>query len=120
MPGSFGTGFCVLNAGDEAIVLARNPDIVADVINEQRLSDAALDYLGRVRGLGWLNTIHAAFQRADNLNILFVGETIIDEYRYVNALAKPSKEFILATVEAREPEQFLGGVVAASLHADWK
>jgi bifunctional ADP-heptose synthase (sugar kinase/adenylyltransferase) len=77
-------------------------------------------YLDRVRDLGWLDKINEAFAKADTLNILFVGETIIDEYRYVSPLAKPSKEFILATVEAREPEQFLGGVIAASLHADWK
>lgn len=89
------------------------------IINGARLSDDAVSYLDRVRSLGWTDHISAAFDRADNLNILFVGETIVDEYRYVSPLAKPSKEFILATVEAREPEQFLGGVIAASLHADW-
>ncbi len=91
------------------------------IISGTRLSDDARAYLERVRGHGgWLDHIKKAFERADKLNILFVGETIIDEYRYVSPLAKPSKEFILATVEAREPEQFLGGVIAASLHADWK
>jgi rfaE bifunctional protein nucleotidyltransferase chain/domain len=90
------------------------------IINGSRLSAEAMAYLDRVRDLGWLDKINAAFAKADTLNILFVGETIIDEYRYVSPLAKPSKEFILATVEAREPEQFLGGVIAASLHADWK
>jgi rfaE bifunctional protein nucleotidyltransferase chain/domain len=90
------------------------------LINSQRLSDDAVAYLDRVRSRGWFDAIVAAFEAADALNILFVGETIIDEYRYVAPLAKPSKEFILATVEAREPEQFLGGVIAASLHADWK
>lgn len=90
------------------------------IINTERLSDVALRYLDRIRGRGNFDRIGVGFDRADKLNILFVGETIIDEYRYVQALAKPSKEFILATVEAREPEQFLGGVVAASQHADWK
>ncbi len=90
------------------------------IINGSRLSDDAVAYLDRVRDRGWLDSIGLAFERADQLNILFVGETIVDEYRYVSPLAKPSKEFILATVEAREPEQFLGGVIAASLHADWK
>ncbi len=96
-------------------MLARNPD--AD--RPEGLSDDAREYLDAVRSRGWRDSIGAAFDRADKLNILFVGETIIDEYRYVNALAKPSKEFILATVEARAPESFLGGVVAASLHGDW-
>lgn len=89
------------------------------IINGERLSDEALVYLDRARHRGFMDGIRAAFDRADKLNVLFVGETIVDEYRYVRPLAKPSKEFILATVEAKEPESFLGGVIAASLHADW-
>jgi sugar/nucleoside kinase (ribokinase family) len=99
------------------VMLAPN----SEVLHERPwLSDEASAYLDRVRGRGWLSDIRSAFERADQLRILFVGETIIDEYRYVAPLAKPSKEFILATVEARAPEQFLGGVVAASIHADWR
>jgi rfaE bifunctional protein nucleotidyltransferase chain/domain len=89
------------------------------IINGARLSDDAVAYLDCVRNRGWHEHISDAFERADKLNILFVGETILDEYRYVSPLAKPSKEFILATVETRESEQFLGGVIAASLHAGW-
>ena len=89
------------------------------IINTERLSEEANRYLDAARTRWRMDDIRRAFNRADALNILFVGETIIDEYRYVSALAKPSKEFILATVEAKAPEQFLGGVVAASLHADW-
>ena len=62
--------------------------------------------------------IREAFAKADKLRILFVGETIIDEYRYVSALGRSSKEFILATVETGR-EEFEGGVVAASKHGDW-
>jgi bifunctional ADP-heptose synthase (sugar kinase/adenylyltransferase) len=89
------------------------------IINGERLSDEATRYLAGISDQGWLGQINQAFERADKLTILFVGETIIDEYRPVHSLAKPSKEFILATVEAGEPERFLGGVIAASLHADW-
>lgn len=77
-------------------------------------------FLGRAKALGFHDKICAAFERADKLKIAFVGETIIDEYRYVLPLAKPSKEFIVASVEAREPEMFAGGVVAAALHGDWR
>jgi bifunctional ADP-heptose synthase (sugar kinase/adenylyltransferase) len=98
-------------------MLARTP-IAPELVS--RVSDEAHRYLDAVRGRGWLDTIRAAFDRADQLKIAFVGETIIDEYRYVSPLAKPSKEFILATVEAREPEQFLGGTEAASLHGGWR
>lgn len=89
------------------------------VIMGERLSPEALAYLDRVKSCGYLDKIRSAFDAADKLKIAFVGETIIDEYRYVLPLAKPSKEFILATVEAKEPEVFFGGVVAASRHADW-
>lgn len=77
-------------------------------------------FLGRAKALRFHDKICAAFERADKLKIAFVGETIIDEYRYVLPLAKPSKEFIVASVESREPEMFAGGVVAAALHGDWR
>jgi rfaE bifunctional protein nucleotidyltransferase chain/domain len=105
--------------GGRCVITASDKWSSSRIINGERLSDEALAYLDRVRDRGWFPQIQQAFAAADRLNILLVGETIIDEYRYVQALAKPSKEFILATVEAREPEQFLGGVVAAGLHADW-
>lgn len=47
---------------------------------------------------------------------LFIGETIIDEYRFVTPLAKPSKENVLA-VRLIETERYEGGVDAAGAHA---
>lgn len=84
-----------------------------------KLSDAALAYLERIDRRRFLDEILAAFDRADDKNIAFVGETIIDEYCYVRPLAKPSKEFVLATV-ADSVETFDGGIIAASRHGDWK
>lgn len=65
-----------------------------------------------------LREIREAFEAADKLRILFVGETIIDEYRYVSRLGLSSKEFVLATVETGY-EAFEGGVQAAALHGEW-
>lgn len=65
-----------------------------------------------------LSRIREAFAKADKLRILFVGETIIDEYRYVSKLGMSSKEFVIATVETGR-EEFEGGVVAASKHGEW-
>jgi len=45
---------------------------------------------------------------------VFVGETIIDDYRYVRALGKPSKEYVLATVVSRR-EQFDASDLAKTL-----
>lgn len=89
------------------------------IVNAERISDEANRYLDRARQEGFLDRIREAFAKADNLSICFVGEHIIDEYRYVKALSRPPKEFILATVETGKPEDFHGGVVAASLQGEW-
>lgn len=81
--------------------------------------DEIAAYLARAKAAGFREKILAAFERADKLKIVFVGETIIDEYRYVLPLPKPSKEFIIAGVTSRELEFFAGGVIAAALHGDW-
>lgn len=88
------------------------------LINAERFEVGVLAYLDAARKRGSLGSILAAFDRADELKIVFVGETIIDEYRFVSALGKASKEFVLATVETGR-EEFVGGVVAASKHGDW-
>lgn len=89
------------------------------IINGERLGDEVLAYVESARNRGFLDRILAAFERADKLKIAFIGETIVDEYRYVTPLGKPVKECCIATVEARSSELFYGGVIAASLHADW-
>jgi bifunctional ADP-heptose synthase (sugar kinase/adenylyltransferase) len=48
--------------------------------------------------------------------VLFVGDTIIDEYQYISPLGKASKENIIATKFERR-ESFEGGVTAAAKHA---
>ena len=91
-----------------------------DSISTDRLSVEARAYLASARQRGFLDRIHAAFERADKLKIVFVGETIIDEYCFVKPLARPSKEFILATVAVNEPESFFGGVMAAARQGEWR
>lgn len=49
------------------------------------------------------------------LKVLLVGETIIDEYHYCEAIGKASKEPTLA-VKSLSVEQFAGGVLAAANH----
>ena len=46
---------------------------------------------------------------------MLVGDTIIDEYKYVEPLGKPSKENIIAT-RYKGNEVFAGGVIAAANH----
>ena len=88
------------------------------ILNTERFDNATVAYLEQARERGFRDKIGQAFERADKLKICFVGETIIDEYRYVSALGKSSKEPTLAAVELSS-EAFAGGVVAASLHGEW-
>lgn len=56
-----------------------------------------------------------AIKDLENLRVLFVGETIIDEYKYVLPLGKTPKEHMIATLY-KESERFTGGIVAAAKH----
>ena len=50
--------------------------------------------------------------RINELKILIIGDTIIDEYNYVSFLGKPSKENIISTLY-EETEKKAGGVLTA-------
>jgi rfaE bifunctional protein kinase chain/domain/rfaE bifunctional protein nucleotidyltransferase chain/domain len=52
---------------------------------------------------------------ARSLRVLVIGETIIDEYHYCEALGKAGKEPILA-VRFRSREKFAGGILAVANH----
>lgn len=49
------------------------------------------------------------------LKVLVIGETIIDEYHYCQAMGKSPKEFVVTTKYLRE-EVFAGGVLACANH----
>ena len=89
------------------------------LINTMMFSEEVIRYLEGARKRGLRDRIALAAARAAELQVCFVGETIIDEYRYVEALGRPSKEFMLATVET-DAEVFQGGIVAASKHGEWR
>lgn len=72
-------------------------------------------YLDSARQRAFLTKLPELLDRIADLRVLFVGETIIDEYNYVSPLGKPPKEFVLATLY-RDREVFAGGVIAAANH----
>lgn len=53
---------------------------------------------------------------SDN-NVLFVGDSIVDEYHYVHGLGRSPKEHLIP-VAYEEEEVFSGGVTAAAAHVD--
>lgn len=73
------------------------------------------DFLDSFRRANSLDQLLALVQSVENMRVLLVGDTIIDEYRYVEALGKPSKENIIAT-RAIDDELFAGGILAAANH----
>ena len=54
-------------------------------------------------------------ERAKSLKVLVVGEAIIDEYQYCQAIGKSSKEPMLA-VKHLSAEKFAGGILAVGNH----
>jgi rfaE bifunctional protein nucleotidyltransferase chain/domain len=74
------------------------------------------DYLDSFRQRADINDLTRILDAVKDYRVLFVGDTIIDEYVYVEALGKPAKENIIAT-RSRGAETFAGGVIAAANHA---
>jgi bifunctional ADP-heptose synthase (sugar kinase/adenylyltransferase) len=54
-------------------------------------------------------------EKLKDLKVLFIGETIIDEYNYVLPLGKTPKEHMIA-VQYQDNDRFVGGIVAAAKH----
>ena len=89
----------------------------SNLINENfnLLDPAAQAFLDNMRRDGGADRTLELIDRVADMKVLFIGETIIDQYDYVEALGKASKENIIATLYKNE-EQFAGGVVAAANH----
>ena len=62
-----------------------------------------------------LDTALELIESIKDYRVLFVGETIIDEYHYVTALGKSPKEYLIPVLY-EDKEVFKGGVVAAANH----
>ncbi|MCW5770136.1 MAG: adenylyltransferase/cytidyltransferase family protein [Rhodospirillaceae bacterium] len=73
-------------------------------------------YLSALRERDALATILNAIDALADKAVTFVGDAIIDEYRYVLPMGKPPKEHIIAARRQSE-EVFAGGVIAAANHA---
>ena len=72
-------------------------------------------HLSSLREDGALDAILGAIDSIKDYHVVFVGDTIIDEYQYVLPMGKPPKEHIIAT-RHQNHETFAGGVIAAANH----
>lgn len=73
------------------------------------------DYLHRVREDGLMDRALSLIESARDLKVLLIGDAIIDEYQYVQPMAKSPKENLIATL-FQDREIFAGGVIAAANH----
>jgi len=78
--------------------------------------DPALrNYLDTMRGPDTLAQLFKIIENVSEMRVLLVGDTIIDEYQYVQPLGKSPKENLIPTLY-RDSEIFAGGVIAAANH----
>lgn len=73
-------------------------------------------HLDTLRNDGSLDQLNHYLDKVSEYKILMVGETIVDEYHYVQPMGKAAKENIIAT-RFESVEVFAGGVIAAANHA---
>src|SRR3977135_1189042 len=71
------------------------------------------EHLDSLRQNGVSERIAGLMERMSTLNVLVVGEAIIDEYRYVLPMGKAPKENIIAT-RLQDREVFVGGAIATA------
>ena len=73
------------------------------------------DFLDRHRQQDSLNELFRNLEKIKDFKILMIGDTIIDEYRYVIPMGRSPKENMIATL-FQNSEVFAGGVIAAANH----
>ena len=78
-------------------------------------NDPLRDYLNELRDNNGLARCLELIDSVKDMRVVIIGDTIVDEYKYVTPLGKPSKENIIA-VHFENSEVFAGGVIAAAKH----
>ncbi len=73
------------------------------------------EFLKNFEGKYTFKKLQEYFNEIENLKILVIGETIIDEYNYVKAMGKVPKDPLIATKYLTK-ETFAGGVLATANH----
>lgn len=80
-----------------------------------RFSAEVQEYLDNFRKSHSLDDVLEKIDQVSKLRVLVIGESIIDDYHYVEAIGKAGKEPVLVT-RSQSSEQFAGGSVAIANH----
>lgn len=107
-------------ADELGIILEFADDIVfssSNLINRylSHFSEQVDSYLHLLRRRYSLEDVLAVLDRMSALKILVIGDTIIDEYQYCEAIGKSSKDPTLA-LKYQSSDLFAGGVLAVANH----
>ncbi len=77
------------------------------------LSEETREYLQAFHGRHGIDSLTGWLDKVTDLKVLVVGDAIIDDYRYVDAIGKSSKEPVIAT-RMVSSERFAGGILAVA------
>ena len=77
--------------------------------------EEAQAFLRQFRDRHSSESVVSALKELRGLKVLVIGDTIIDEYHYVQSMGKSPKELLIATRFVRE-ERFAGGALACANH----
>jgi rfaE bifunctional protein nucleotidyltransferase chain/domain len=73
------------------------------------------EFLHGARARNAIAQVHQAMSAIEDMKVLVIGDTIIDDYQYVTPIGKSPKENIIATLH-EDREIFAGGVMATAKH----
>jgi rfaE bifunctional protein nucleotidyltransferase chain/domain len=107
----------VLAVGGELVVTDEELFSSSALLNHHfsMFSDDITKYLETIRSKYSIEKIEGLFDAVADLKVLVIGETIVDEYQYCEAIGKSGKEPVLVTRQ-RSSEKFGGGVLAVANH----
>ncbi len=81
----------------------------------EKRSDDVIDFLEKIKALYSIDEIVDKIEKFKNLRVLVVGDSILDEYQYVDLLGQSGKgQHLVATL--KESEVFLGGSLIIANH----
>jgi rfaE bifunctional protein kinase chain/domain len=78
-------------------------------------TEEQIDYLKKLKGKYSFSKIRDSIEKLSKLKVLLVGEIIVDEYIYCDAIGKSGKEPVLVTKKLRQ-EAYAGGILAIANH----
>lgn len=107
----------IANAGGKLVITQGHIFSSSNLINKHLsdLPDTTRAYLASFAQRHDINDIAQALNTAGKLKVLVVGDAIIDQYDYCQAIGKSSKEPVLA-VKSLNSETFVGGILAVANH----